>query len=66
MITTYSIVFLLSYEYNNSPVRNKYMFRILLFSTLILSELTNYNNISYIYISSYISEGNDLVVVQIF
>ena len=49
---SYSIVFIICYEENISPVRIKRMFRILLFSPLILTELTNYNNISYIYISS--------------
>ena len=52
VITTYSIVFLLSYDKNNSPVRIKQLLRILFFSPLILRELTNYNSISYTYISS--------------
>ena len=49
---TYHIVFIIYYEENNSPVRIKHLFRILFFSPLILREMTNYNNISYIYIYS--------------
>ena len=53
MITTYSIVFILSYKKNNSPVHTKQLLPnscSILFSLLIMRELTNYNCIIYIYI----------------
>ena len=53
LITTYCIVFILSCKYNYSPIHIKQLFQIPFFSSLILRELTNYNTISYKYISSY-------------
>ena len=46
-ITTYFIVFLLSFQEKHSPVHHKNMFLIIFFSPLILRELNDYNNISY-------------------
>ena len=50
---TYSIAFLLSYRENNSPVRIEQMFLIILFSTLTIRLLTNYNKyLTYIFLHS--------------